>query len=405
MQLALEIMAALQAATGEFATRHAGALASSAGAGSLAVYDDWIDCAERTYGRRARSREFCRLQADLINVSCALRGDLAPAAALAFRQEGCSLREEVWRLGKTALYRYLPLPFVQRAHARPLLICYAQVNRPSVLDLEPRCSLIRRLAASGHAVYLIDWGYPGEAERDTPLAHYLTGHIGGAVAHILRTEACQALDMIGICHGGTLSLCYAALHPRQVANLVLLGTPVDFQTPEDLLSRWVAGLDTELVCRAGNMPGAALTAAFLALAPFRLLQQKYVHLLASGPSVADIQRFMRLERWILDSPDQPATAFAQFLRWLYQENRLARGELTLGGKRVRLERVRQPVLNVYATRDHIVPPAASRALRGRTASRDYAELAVETGHIGMFVSRAAIDVPWTISAWLAERAR
>jgi polyhydroxyalkanoate synthase len=370
---------------------------------ALKAYDEWIECAEGAYARQARGREFCRLQADLLNMLCATRGALRALPPAGFRQEGCSLREEVWRRGKTALHRYLPLPFVQRARHRPVLICYAQVNRPSVLDLEPQCSLIRRLTACGHTVYLIDWGYPGEAERETSLGQYLCGHLGAAVAQILDTEGCPALDLIGVCQGGTLSLCYAALRPRQIANLVLLVTPVDFQTPEDLLSRWARGLDTELVARAGNMPGAVLTAAFLALAPFRLLQQKYVHLLSSGPSSADIRRFMLLERWIFDSPDQPATAFAQFLRWLYQENRLARGALTLAGERVRLERIRQPILNVYATRDHIVPPPASRALRGRTASRDYSELAVATGHIGMFVSRAAAAVPRTISAWLAER--
>jgi polyhydroxyalkanoate synthase subunit PhaC len=401
-RLALKWGEALQAAGSEFGARPA---AQVAAADPLATYDEWVECAERAYARQARSAEFCSLQAELINTLFAARAaDHAPPSA-ATQAAGCSLREPVWRRGKAVLYRYLPLPFALRTHPRPLLICYAQINRPYVLDLEPQRSLIRRLNAAGFTVYLIDWGYPDAADRNTALADYLARGLGGAVAHVLAAERVPALDLLGVCQGGTLSLCYTALHPRQVANLVLMVAPVDFQTSGDLLSQWVRGLDTDLIRRAGNVPGAALNAAFLALAPFRLLQQKYVHLVSSHPSPAELERFVRLESWIGDSPDQPATAFAQYLRCFYQENRLLRGTLTLGTRRVRLENVRQPILNIYGTEDRIVPPEASTALRDRTASRDYQELAIDTGHIGMYVSRrAGLEVPQRISAWLAERA-
>lgn len=400
-RLALKWGEALQAAGSEFGARPT---AGAAAADPLATYDEWVECAERAYGRQVRSAEFCSLQAELINTLFAVRATSHRAPPAEAQSPGCSLREPVWRRGKAVLYHYLPLPFASRTHPRPLLICYAQINRPHVLDLEPERSLIRRLTAAGLTVYLIDWGYPDEADRDTSLAEYLTHGLGGAVAHILATEHVPALDLLGICQGGTFSLCYTALHPRQIANLVLMVAPVDFQTSGDLLSQWVRGLDTELIRRAGNLPGAVLNTAFLALAPFRLLQQKYVHLLSSHPSAAELERFVRLESWIGDSPDQPATAFTQYLRCFYQENRLLRGKLTMGSRRVLLEHVRQPILNIYGTQDRIVPPEASMALRGRTGSCDYEELPVETGHIGMYVSRrAGLEVPHRISAWLAER--
>lgn len=401
-RLALKWGEALQAAGGEFGARLTEEVAA---ADPLATYDEWVECAERAYGRQVRSAEFCSLQAELINALFAVRATSHRAPPAKAQTAGCSLREAVWRRGKAVLYRYLPLPFAPRTYPRPLLICYAQINRPYVLDLEPERSLIQRLVAAGLTVYLIDWGYPDDADCDTPLAEYLARGLGGAIAHVLATERVPALDLLGVCQGGTFSLCYAALHPRQIANLVLMVAPVDFQTPADLLSQWVRGLDTGLIRRAGNVPGAVLNAAFLALAPFRLLQQKYVHLLSSHPSPAELERFVRLESWIGDSPDQPATAFAQYLRCFYQENRLLLGKLTLGNQRVRLERVRQPILNIYGTQDRIVPPEASMALRDRTGSRDYAELPVETGHIGMYVSRrAGLEVPQRISEWLAERA-
>lgn len=390
----------------------------------LAAYDGWIEKAEQAYASQAGSEAFCRAQAKLVNSLCELslrrsrreRAALADAARAkpegaagapleSAADGGCSLRDAVWQRGRTVLYRYRPLPFVSGARPRPVLICYAQVNRPYVLDLEPRCSLIRRLAASGFTVYLIDWGYPDHADSRRPLEDYLERHLGGCITRILAAEAVAKLDLIGICQGGTLSLCYTALHPGRIGNLVLMVTPVDFKTPADLLSRWARDLDAQLIRRAGNLPGAALSAAFLALTPYRSLQQKYVHLLARNPKAADLERFLRLERWVFDSPDQPAAAFSQFLQWFYQENRLLAGRLALAGERVRLRAIRQPVLNVYATKDRIVPPAASLALRGRIGSRDYTEMAVASGHIGVFVSeRTGLEVPGAVSAWLAARA-
>jgi poly[(R)-3-hydroxyalkanoate] polymerase subunit PhaC len=383
----------------------------------IAAYDRWVEGAEEAYRSQAGSEVFCRAQAQLVHFLC--EQTLGPRAGAGLGHgafaglarardqraaEGCSARDAIWRCGKTVLYRYRALPFASPARPRPVLVCYAQINRPYVLDLEPRCSLIRRLAASGFTVYLIDWGYPDESDARRPLEDYLERHLGGGIARILDEEGVPTLDLVGVCQGGTFSLCYTAAHPRRIGNLVLMVTPVDFQTPADLLSRWARELEPRRIRRAGNFPGRALSAAFLALAPYRSLQQKYVHLLARGPKPADLERFLRLERWVADSPDQPATAFSQFLRWFYQENRLLAGKLRLAGERVRLRRIRQPVLNVYATRDRIVPPAASLALRARLASRDYTELPVASGHIGLFVSeRTGRDVPGAVSDWLAAR--
>src|SRR5262249_32077222 len=149
---------------------------------------------------------------------------------------------------KTTLYQYLPLGGVTpAARARPLLVCFALVNRPYVLDLDPERSLVRRLLAAGLTVYLIDWGDPDEADRGTELAGYIGTHLDGCVLHVLQAHGCPALDLLGVCQGGVLSLCYAALHPGVIANLVTLTTPVDFHTPDNLLSRWVRDLDTSLI--------------------------------------------------------------------------------------------------------------------------------------------------------------
>ena len=380
------------------------------------LYGLAIDCAEEVYGAVARTDRYAKTQAELINTVAALRihgrrsrpAEGANAAARgpdAPREAGCSLREPAWRRDNVVLYRYVPLPGVQSVRSKPILMSYALVNRPYVLDLQPDRSLIRSLLAAGLTVYMIDWGYPQEPHRRLGLRDYVDGYLGASVRHILKVHKSRSVNLLGVCQGGTLGLCYSARHPERVANLVLLATPVDFQTDDNLLSFWARDLDARRLVRAGNVPGRSLTALFMALSPFRLTQQKYLTLLEQRPDSEALELFGRMERWIFDSPDLAATAFGQFLRWFYQENRLIRGTLEFAGRRVDLAHINQPVLNIYATRDHIVPPSASLALRQYIGSRDYTTYAVDTGHIGLYVSsRACQSVPAQIAAWLRRRA-
>jgi polyhydroxyalkanoate synthase subunit PhaC len=59
------------------------------------------------------------------------------------------------------------------------------------------------------------------------------------------------------------------------------------------------------------------------------------------------------------------------------------------------------VLNVYATRDHLVPPSATRPLGRLVGSRAYAEHPFPGGHIGIYVSAKARDLPGELAKWLA----
>jgi len=315
---------------------------------------------------------------------------------------GCSAKRAVWSCGKTTLFEYQPLvPAAQRSGVRPLLICFALVNRPYVLDLQPERSLVQRLLEGRLPLYLIDWGNPDEGDRRVDLEEYIERRLGGCVRHILAARGAEQLDLLGVCQGGVLSLCYAALHPQEIGNLVTLTAPVDFHTPDNLLAKWVRGVDTALIAAAGNMPGEALNALFLALMPVRLTQQKYVRLLAANPDQRAVEDFVRMEKWIFDSPPQAAAALAQFVRWFYQENRLVHGTLEIGGRRVRLKDIRQPLLNLYALHDHIVPASACEPLGALAGSRDYQAAAIATGHIGMYVSRAArAEIAPRILSWL-----
>jgi polyhydroxyalkanoate synthase len=319
-------------------------------------------------------------------------------------QVGLSEKTCVYADDKIRLHRYSPL--ARSAKIPPLLICYAMVNRPYMLDLQPDRSLIRELLFLGVDVYLLDWGYPDGSDRFTSLDEYIGGYLGRCVEFILDENSIDALNLLGVCQGGTMSLCYAALEPKKIANLITMVSPVDFKTPENLLSKWAQQVDVDLLTQTGNVSGELLNLVYLALMPFRLTQQKYVNLLRMQADPKQLENFMRMEKWIFDSPDQPARAFREFVQWFFQQNRLVRNELDLGGKPVLLENIRCPVLNIYAANDHLVPPSASIPLGAHVGCRDYESLQVDVGHIGMYVSgKARHIVPGSIARWLLKRTR
>ncbi|MCP5145184.1 MAG: class III poly(R)-hydroxyalkanoic acid synthase subunit PhaC [Gammaproteobacteria bacterium] len=316
---------------------------------------------------------------------------------------GACERRAIYREQKVTLYRYQAL--TEQTVKRPLLIVYALVNRPYMADLQPGRSLIQGLLEQGIDVYLLDWGYPDGADRGLSLNDYINGYLDHCVDVVRRRCGVESINLLGICQGGTFSLCYTALHRQRVANLITTVTPVDFQTPGDLLSHLVRHIDIDNIVQCcGNVSGDMLNAMFLSLKPFKLVAQKYLDLLDLGDDEDALRNFMRMEKWIFDSPDLAGTAFAEFVGACYQRNALVKGELLIGGEAVDLSTLELPILNIYARDDHLVPPAASRALSAHVGSLDYQELEFPGGHVGIYVSgRARAMLPPAIGDWLRAR--
>ncbi|MCW4455521.1 class III poly(R)-hydroxyalkanoic acid synthase subunit PhaC [Flavobacterium sp. MXW15] len=316
---------------------------------------------------------------------------------------GATERQPVWSDGKVTLYRFVGQ---QSPTARvPLLIVYALVNRPYMVDLQADRSLVRKLLELGQDVYVLDWGYPDRSERFQTLEDYLLRYVDGAVEHLRQAHGHAAIDLLGICQGGVFALCYAALRREKVRNLITMVTPVDFHTADNMLSHWARGVNVDLlVDTLGNIPADLMNASYLMLKPFRLNVQKYVGLLDILDDKQALEDFLRMEKWIFDSPDLAGEAFRDFIKQFYQGNGLVNGSIRIGDEAVDLARVDMPVLNIYAEQDHLVPPDASRAMAALVGSTDYTESSFRGGHIGIYVSgRAQREVPAAIHGWLQER--
>ncbi len=317
---------------------------------------------------------------------------------------GVTPRVAIHHEDKLTLYRYeAPSDVVQ--NRTPLLIVYALVNRPYMTDIQEDRSTIRNLLAHGQDVYLIDWGYPDDADLALTLDDYINGYIDRCVDVICKRHNLDKINVLGICQGGSFSLCYTAMHQDKVKNLVTMVTPVDFQTPDNMLSTWVRHIDVDqLVDTMGNIPGEMLNWTFLSLKPFALTGQKYLGMVDVLEDEGKLKNFLRMEKWIFDSPDQAGETFRQFIKDFYQKNGFVQGGIQIGERSVDLKNITCPVLNVFAEQDHLVPPNASKALNGLTNSRDYTELSFSGGHIGIYVSgKAQKQVTPAISDWLDKQ--
>lgn len=314
-------------------------------------------------------------------------------------------REVVFEEDKLKLYHYNKS--TRSVNKVPTLIVYALVNTPSMMDIGQDKSFIKKLVDSGLDLYLIEWGFPTADDKYISLDDYINIYIDDVVDHIRKESGADKINILGVCQGGTFSLMYTALHPGKVKNLVTMVTPVDFSTDDGLLFKWGKYLDPDRMVEAyGVVPGDFMNTGFLTLKPLSLMVNKYVDVINDLDDSEHLSSFMTMEKWIFDSPGQAGMAYKEFLNAMYRENRLIKGEMEVGGKKVDLKKITQPVLNLYAERDNQVPNAASIPIGDYVGSEDYTAKSFPTGHIGMFVSRRSQEeVAPTVVDWLKSHSK
>lgn len=326
--------------------------------------------------------------------------------ALALAQEvkvGSTPCDLVLERGSHRLLRYRresPARF-----AEPLLLCYALVNRPYILDLQPDKSVVRRYLDRGFEVYIIDWGVPRLADRDLGIDHYVCGFLDEAVQRILDIHRLNQLHLFGYCMGGTLAVLFTALQPARVKALTLLAAPIDFAVREVLLNLWVERFDVDAFLDAhGNCPAWFLQACFQVLKPVQNYLQKNLSLHENLEDAQFLSNYFAMELWINDNIPVAGATFRAFVKELYQENRLVRGEFRLAGQRVDLRRICGPLLLLTASKDHLVAPASTEGIRPHLGSREVQSISLEAGHVGLVVSGKAQKTLWPqATSWLADR--
>jgi polyhydroxyalkanoate synthase len=320
---------------------------------------------------------------------------------------GATPRDVVWSHRKTTLYRYRS---AQRSHPIPLLLVFALINRPDIFDLKPGGSFVEYLLEEGFDVFLVDWGYPDEEDADMGLDEFVCDELDWAVRETLRASGADELTLVGWCIGATLCAMYCGLDRGSdvtpVRNLVLLTMPVDGRG--STYAKWVGdpGFDADWIAERWRvLPGPAIDFANKMLKPVTNFWTTYRRL-AQGVFDGTARRdaYQPMAKWVADNPPFPGRAWAQWIRWMYQDDALVRGDIRLRDRRIDLHRVDQNMLVVTAGADHIAPRPGTMPIFDLVASDDVTHFDRPGGHIGLIAGSAARKEIWPeLAAWLAER--
>jgi polyhydroxyalkanoate synthase len=311
--------------------------------------------------------------------------------------------EIVYQQDRVKLKHYKPV--TKKKVQTPLLLIYALINRETMLDLSPGRSVVEKFLQQGVELYMIDWGYPTRKDRHLGIDDHVNVYINDIVDFIREREKVPKINLMGICMGGTFSVIYSALHPEKIQNLITTVTPTTIDIDNGLLNIWMRKVPVDQIAdNFGNIPGDMLNFGFLLLNPARLMIDKYVGFYEFLDDKEFVENFIRMEKWIFDSPDIPGETFREFIRDCFQQNLLIQNKMMVGGKRVNLKMLTMPLLNIYGKFDHLVPPEACEQHTGMVGSKDTEDMCLQTGHIGIYVSsKCQREFTPKITEWLMER--
>jgi polyhydroxyalkanoate synthase len=333
--------------------------------------------------------------------------DVAPDRAETFQdvEVGETPSEVVYEENKLRLLHYESR--TEEQHDVPILVVYALINRPYILDLQPERSVIRTLLDNGFDVYMIDWDEPSTLDRSLKLDDYVNRYMENCVDEVRERSGHDSINVLGYCMGGTMSTMYAALNPEKVRNLALMAAGLCFAGDSGVLELW--GDDEYFEPRAvtetyHNVPAEFLDVGFALMDPVQNYVTKYVNLYENAENEDFVENFARMEEWLGDGIDVAGQTFVEFIEDIYQENKLMQNELYLGGEHVDIENIEMPVLQIVAEYDHLIPPEASKPFNDAVPTDDKTILEFPTGHIGMSVSSKSHAELWPdVCDWFEAR--
>jgi len=318
-------------------------------------------------------------------------------------------KEVIWTLNKAKLYRYISGVPADKRHEVPLLLVFALINRPYILDLRPGNSFVEYMLQNGYDVYLLDWGVPGPEDKQLKLDDYVLEYLPRAIRKLKAVSGSDEFSLLGWCIGALLTTLYAALRPAAgLRNLILLTAPLDFADKQAI--SFARSVDArhlnidKLLETYGNMPPELIEYGAKALKPVENYIGSYLRAWDNLDDPRIVESWHAMHTWVTDNIPLAGATFRQLIVELYRENRLMNGTLTICGEAVDLSHIHANLLNVIAEGDHITPPCQSESVIAKVGSQDKELYRVPGGHIGIMAGSGAIKRTWPhIDAWLANR--
>jgi polyhydroxyalkanoate synthase len=312
-------------------------------------------------------------------------------------------KELVWQDDLVKLYHYKR--DTPPKSTIPVLVSFAIMNRQDVLDLQPDRSLMKKLLDEGLDIYLMDWGYPQKRHRYLTMEDYILGFMNDAVDFVRKSTGNKKIHKMGICQGGTFSAIYASIFPEKLQTLTTYVAPYDFSGNECMLYRWTKDLDIDAMIDANNglVKADMIDNGFAMLKPSANIS-KYLGIMDSLDNEEKMLNFLRMEKWKADCPDQAGEMFRKYIKDLWQDNKLIKGQFELGKYKVDLKNATMPFLNIYATDDNIIPNSSTIPVNEVIGSKDKEMYPFPGGHIGVFVgARSQKELGPKVAQWVIDR--
>ncbi len=252
-------------------------------------------------------------------------------------------------------------PTTDKVRELPIVMVPPWINKYYILDLTAQKSFIRYVVDQGITVFVVSWVNPDERLADKTFEDYVLDGLLKAVDAAKRETGLDEINVLGYCVGGTAlstGLAYLADRGEQpFRSCTLLTTQVDFSLAGDLLlftdDTQLASLEA-LMTERGFLDGSRMANVFNLMRPRDLIWPYIVnnYMLGKKPFPFD------LLFWNQDSTRMAAANHCFYLREFYNENRLAKGEMKIGGVTLDIKNITLPIFSVAAREDHIAPAAS-----------------------------------------------
>jgi len=309
----------------------------------------------------------------------------------------------VYKEDKMRLLHFKPLTTKQVK--TPLLIVYAIINRYHIFDIDPKKSWVKNLLEQGFDLYMIDWGTPTSLDKFLGFDDYVNRYLDNCVEFICNESDVKKISMQGYCTGGTLATVYSALHPEKIKNLVVTAPVIDGWKDTTVVSNLTKSFDVDkFVDVIGNMPPEFMYYCFSILKPFEQGVEKYLKFMNNINNEKFIESFLKIEKWLDETPPIPGQLFKEWIKGIYQDNLLIQNKMFVGNRQVSLEKIDMPIFTQVAVGDHLVSPECSMPLHYAVSSTDKTLQLYPTGHVGMIASSfSQKKVLPELGQWLKER--
>lgn len=304
----------------------------------------------------------------------------------------------------------------KRTFAVPLVLVAPLAVNMLIYDLFPDRSLVRYLRARGFELYLIDWGRPGRRHDTLHLSDYFAGMMPELLDEVRKHSGKQKLSLHGWSFGGLFSLCYTALGDADIANLALIGAPLDYHRNGALgvqyrrLSRQMRRLEKGAGLRVHHTrkhywrsPGWMNSLVFKLTNPVGSVRG-YLDLLKNLDDREYVKAHATQGAFLDDMVAYPGGVVQDIIQYLWVDNMLADNRLPMRDSKLGFEGVTANVLLITGKGDPIVTEQCSLPILDRVSSQDKTHLQVPGGHVAILGGSAAPRAIWPqVADWLAQR--